>query len=94
MSVYIWRQTIHGGCVLIDYWRSVLWKPPMTHIWHNILANRDIGNICDRRSNGTYNFVYLVIIILRRFVEERLINQRGVWDRGSEVRSEDWVMNG
>ena len=64
----------------------------MTHIWPKILAKRDIGRIWDRRSNGTYNFVYSVIVILKRF-RKRLINQRGVWDGSSEVRCEDWVRN-
>ena len=63
----------------------------MTHIWHKVLTERDIGHIWDR-SNGTYNFVYSVIIILKRF-DKRLIKQRGVWDGISEVRCEDWVWN-
>ena len=49
----------------------------MTHIWHKVLAKRDSGHIWDRRNNRTYNFVYSVIIILKSFVDERLINQRG-----------------
>ena len=57
----------------------------MTHIWHNVLAKRDIGHIWDRRSNGTYNFVYSVIIILKSF-DERLIIQSGLWDGRCEVR--------
>ena len=65
----------------------------MTHIWHKILAKRDIGHIWDRRSNGTYDFVYSVIIILKCFVE-RLIIQSDLWDGSSEVRCEDWVRNG
>ena len=48
----------------------------MTHIWHKVLAKRDIGHIWERRSNGTYKFVYSVIIILKSFVDERVINQR------------------
>ena len=60
----------------------------------NFLATRDIEHFCDRRTNGTYSFVYSVIIILKRFVDKRLINQRGVWNGGSEVRCEDWVMIG
>ena len=64
----------------------------MTHIWHKILAKRDIGHIWDRRSNGTYNFVYSVIIILKCF-DERLIIQSGLWDGSSEVRCKDWVRN-
>ena len=61
----------------------------MTHIWHEVLAKRDIGHIWNRRCNGTYNFVYSVIIILKIF-DERLINQA---DGSSEVRREDWVRN-
>ena len=64
----------------------------MTHIWHEVLAKRDIRKIRDRRKNGTYNFVYLVIIILKSF-DARLINQRGVWEGSSEVRCEDWYRN-
>ena len=66
----------------------------MTHIWDKILAKRDIRHIWERRSNGTYDFVYSVIIILKIVVDERLVNQRGVWDGSSEVRCEDWVRNG
>ena len=66
----------------------------MTHIWHKVLAKRDIRDISDRRSNGTYNFVYSVNIILKCVVYERLINQRGVLDGSSDVRYENWVRNG
>ena len=66
----------------------------MTHIWHKTLAKRDVRHIWERRSNRTYNFVYSVITILTVFVDERLVNQRGVWDGSSEVRCEDWVWNG
>ena len=66
----------------------------MTHIWHKVLAKRDIGNIWDRRSNETYDFVYLVSIVLKSVVGERLMNQRGMWDGSSEVRCENWVRNG
>ena len=66
----------------------------MTHIWHKVLAKRDSEHIWDRRNNRTYNFVYSVIIILKSFFDERLINQRGVWDGSSDVRCEDWVRNG
>ena len=52
-----------------------------------------LGHIWDRISNGTYDFVYLVIIILKRVVDERLINQRCVWDGSSGVRCENWVRN-
>ena len=48
----------------------------MTHIWHKVLAKWDIGQIWDRSSNGTYSFVYWVIIILESVVDERRINQR------------------
>ena len=72
----------------------MLWKPPLTHIWHKVLAKRYIGHIWDRRSNRTYNFVYSVITILKNVVDERLVNQRGVWDGSSEVRCEDSVRNG
>ena len=65
----------------------------MTHIWHKVLAKWDIGHIWDRSSNGTYSFVYWVIIILESVVDERRINLRGVWDGSSEVRCEDWVRN-
>ena len=65
----------------------------MTHIWHKVLAKSDIGHIWDRRSNGTYDFVNSVIIILKSVVDEKLINLRGVWDGSSEVRCEDWVRN-
>ena len=66
----------------------------MTHIWHKVLSKRDIRDISDRRSNGTYDFVYSVIMILKCVVYERLINQRGVLDGSSEVRYENWVRNG
>ena len=66
----------------------------MTHTWLKVLAKRDIGNIWDRRSNGTYNFVYSVITILKIVADKRLVNQRGVWDGSSEVRCEGWVQNG
>ena len=66
----------------------------MTHIWHKTLAKRDIGHIWERRSNRTYNFVYSVITILKIVFDEKLINQRGVWDGSNEVRCEDWVRNG
>ena len=41
-----------------------------------MLAKRDIGNIWDKRSNGTYDFVYLVSIVLKSVVDGRLIDQR------------------
>ena len=66
----------------------------MTHIWHKTLAKRNIGRIWERRSNRTYNFVYSVINILKIVFDERLVNQRSVWDGSSEVRCEDWVRNG
>ena len=66
----------------------------MTHIWHKALAKRDVGQIWDRRSNGTYDFEYLASIILKNVVDERLINQRGLWDESTEVRCKDWVRNG
>ena len=66
----------------------------MAHIWHKTLAKRDIGYNWERRSKGTYNFVYSVITILKIVVDERLVNQWGVWDGSSEVRCEDWVRNG
>ena len=66
----------------------------MTHIWHKTLAKRDIGQIWERRSNRTYNFMYSVITILKTVVDERLVNQRGVWDGSSEIRCEEWVRNG
>ena len=66
----------------------------MTHIWPKTLAKRDIGHIWESGSNRTYNFVYSVITILKIVVDERLVNQRGVWDGSSEVRCEDWVRNG
>ena len=50
----------------------------MTHIWDKILAKRDIRHIWERRSNGTYDCVYSVIIILKNVVDEKLISQRGV----------------
>ena len=56
-------------------------------------TKRNIGHIWDRSRNRTYNFVYSVII-LKSVVDERLINQRGVWDRSSEVRCKNWVRNG
>ena len=66
----------------------------MTHTWHKVLAKRDVGHIWNRRNNGPYDFVHSVIIILKRVVDERVINQRGVWDGSSEVRCENWVRNG
>ena len=72
----------------------MLRRTPMTHIWHKTLAKRNIGHIWERRSNRTYNFVYSVITILKIVVDERLVNQRGVWDGSSEVRCEEWVRNG
>ena len=66
----------------------------MTHIWHKVLAKRDMGHIWGMSSNGTYSFVYWVIIIQESVVDERRINQRGVWDESSEVRCGDWVRNG
>ena len=66
----------------------------MTHIWHKVLAKWDIWHIWDRSSNGTYSFVYWVIIILESVVDKRRINQRGAWDGSSEVRCEDWFRNG
>ena len=66
----------------------------MTHIWYKVLAKRDIGHIWDKSSNGTCDFVYSVIIIPKRVVGERLINQRGVWDGSCEVTCENWVRNG
>ena len=54
----------------------MLWKPPLAHIWHKVLAKRDIRHIWERRSNRTYNFVYSVITILKIVVDERLVNQR------------------
>ena len=64
----------------------------MTHIWEKLLAKRDMRHIC--RSNGTYDFVYMVRIILKSVVDGRLIDQRGVWDGSRDVRCEDWVRNG
>ena len=97
MWLYIWRHTIHGGSVLVDYWRSVLWKTPMTHYRHKVSAKRDIGKIWDMRSNGTYNFVYSVFVIPKSVVDERLVNQRSLWDGSSEVRCENlarkWKVN-
>ena len=90
MCLYNWGYTIHGINVLVDSSWSVLWKPPITHIWHKVLVKRDIGHIWDRSRNRTYNFVYSVII-LKSVVDERLINQSGVWDGSSEVRCENWV---
>ena len=66
----------------------------MTHIWRQVLAKRDIGNIWDRRSNATYDFVYLVCINLKIVVNGRLIDQRGVWNGSSEVRCKYWVRDG
>ena len=66
----------------------------MTHIWHKVLAKRDIGNIWDRRSNGTYNFVHLVSMVMESVVDGKLIDQGGVWNSSSEVRCENWVQNG
>ena len=66
----------------------------MTHTWHKVLAKRDIGNVWDRRSNGTFDLVYMVSIDLKSVVDERLINQRRVWDGSSEVRCDNWVWNG
>ena len=94
MCLYFWRHTMHGGSVLVDYLRSVLRKTPMTHIWHKVLTKRNIGNIWERRSNGTYDFVYLVSTIVKSAVDERLINQKGVWDGSSDVRCKNWVRNG
>ena len=51
----------------------------MTPIWHKVLAKRDNRDISDRRSNGTYDFVYSVIRILKCVVYERQINQRACW---------------
>ena len=48
----------------------------------------------DRSTNGTYDFVYWVIVIPKSFVDEWLINQRGVWDVSSEVRCENCVWGG
>ena len=45
----------------------------MTHIWHKVLAKRDIRQIWGRRSNGTYDFVYSVIIFLKCVADEMLI---------------------
>ena len=36
----------------------------------------DIGHTWDRSSNGTYSFVYWVIIILESVVDKGRINQR------------------
>ena len=66
----------------------------MTHIWHKVLAKRDIGHIWETRSNGTYDFVYLASIILKVVVSGWLIDQRGVRNGSSEVRYENWVRNG
>ena len=66
----------------------------MTHIWHKVLTKWDIGHIWDRSSNGTYSFVFWVFFILESVVDERRINQRGVWDGSSEVRCKDWDRNG
>ena len=51
--------------IAVDFWRSVLWKTPMTRIWQKMLAKGDIGHIWDKRSNGTYHFVYLVSFVLK-----------------------------
>ena len=77
------------GCLLM-----VCAAETITLIWHKILTKMDIGHIWDRRSNGTYDFVDSVIINLKSVVDERLINQRGMWDGSSEVSCEDWVRNG
>ena len=66
----------------------------MTRIGHKVLAKWDIGHVWDKSSNGTYCFVYWVIIILESVVDERRNDQRGVWDGSSEVRCKNWVMNG
>ena len=66
----------------------------MTHIWHKMLAKRDIGNIWDRRSNGTYDFVYLVSTVLESVVDGSLIDQGGEWNSSSEVRCDNWVPKG
>ena len=40
LSSYIWRYTIHVINILVDYWRSVLWKTPITHTWQNFWPRR------------------------------------------------------
>ena len=93
----IWVCTFGGRLfTVVVSWLTidVLWKPPMTHIRHKVLGKRDIGHIWDRRSNRTYNFVYSVIPILKIVVDERLVNQRGLWDGSSEVSCENWAWNG
>ena len=63
MCLYNCRHTNNDSYVLVDYWRSVLWKTPMAQIRHEGLVNRDIGYIWDSSSNGTFNFVYLILLI-------------------------------
>ena len=84
MCLYIWRHTIHGCNVLVDCWRSVLWKTLMTHIWQELVAKRDIGHIRCRRSNGAYNIVFSVNIILK-LLWTGMLDQRGMWIGSSAV---------
>ena len=44
----------------------------MTHIWHKVLPKSDIGHIWDLSSNGTYDFLYSVIIL------KSVVNRRRV----------------
>ena len=66
----------------------------MTHIWHKVLTKSDIGHIWVRMSNGTYDFLYLVSIILKNVVNVRLIDQSGVWSGSSEVSCKNWFRDG
>ena len=72
----------------------VLRKTRMTHIWQKVLVKRDIGNIWDKRSNGTYDFVYSVSIIFKSAVDERLIDQGGAWNGSTEVKCKYFRMSG
>ena len=53
----------------------------MTQIWHKVFDQERYWAYL-----GQEHFVYSFIFILKRVVDERLINQRGVWDGSSEVR--------
>ena len=66
----------------------------MTHIWHKLLAKRDVGHIWESSINGMYDFVYLVIIIVKSVVEGSLIIQRRLWGGSNEVRCKYWVWEG
>ena len=62
-----------------------------------LLAKGDFGHIWDKSSNGTYDFLYLVSIFLKNVVDERLIDQGGVWNgscgKGSFIAGLDYLFS-